>query len=273
MGVLQLLEGDALSVDVDDEEYLSNLSRHRLQIDDDGLVITIALAGLVVAGVRQAIGTGVVVVHRPNLLADLAEQHRGDVQVDAHAAHVPAHAHHDPLLLRGLGQIRGAALAHREGDALPWRRAPDLLPDVVAEGGLQDVHEVVALLSSLVEPRHGPLAVGPPQQRRDRHDATHTTLEVDRLQGVAMPLLYDVQRDIASLREATTRVRGNDEDDELDLVLDLLKVHPNRLIETLSCTGLVIAGVREAFVHDLESVEVHSIGYCTRIVHHQGLEV
>lgn len=29
-------------------------------------------------------------------------------------------------------------------------------------------------------------------------------LEVDRLQGVAMPLLYDVQRDIASLREATT---------------------------------------------------------------------
>lgn len=54
-----------------------------------------------------------------------------------------------PAVAARLGQIRGAALAHREGDALPWRRAPDLLPDVVAEGGLQDVHEVVALLSSL----------------------------------------------------------------------------------------------------------------------------
>mmetsp|Transcript_118292 Transcript_118292/g.339443 ORF Transcript_118292/g.339443 Transcript_118292/m.339443 type:complete len:235 (-) Transcript_118292:111-815(-) len=222
---------------------------------------------------NQAISLGVVVVNSADLLAYISEEHSGHIKIDAQLAHVPTDADCDSVQFRRLRKIDHATLAHGERRSLSCRRTFDAFANDVAERGLQNIHEMVALFGLLDDPNKHPLSIWAAKHRCNRHDTTDTTLQPARFQSVPMPLFYHVQVCIADIEETPARVCSHDENDQPNIFLDLLEIHPNRFVESLAGACLVIPRVEERFVHNFQSIVVHRVTYGAGVVHDDGLEI
>mmetsp|Transcript_117735 Transcript_117735/g.379937 ORF Transcript_117735/g.379937 Transcript_117735/m.379937 type:complete len:268 (+) Transcript_117735:633-1436(+) len=202
----------------------------------------------------------------------LVHEHRGDVQVHAPPQDVPAQAGRDAAQRRGLGQVHHGALLHGEGDLHPPRRPGDGPADDVADGGLQDVHEVLPVLRRLV---HHAQAPGPVVGAN--HGRHHVHLLLAALHGeashlVVLPLLQHVDEPVPHVAQVPAAVGGDDEDQHLHVLGHLGQAHPDDLVKTSPLASPLIAGMRDALL-SLHVVVVHSVNDGTLPVHHNGLEV
>merc|ERR1712008_485419 len=91
------------------------------------------------------------------MVAILAQEHHRDVQVDVTVISVPTEACNDLFHVGGLWQVHDRALLHGKGSLDASRRVWNHLPHKIADGGLKDVDEMLAVLRRHVDDAEEPL--------------------------------------------------------------------------------------------------------------------
>mmetsp|Transcript_34638 Transcript_34638/g.99537 ORF Transcript_34638/g.99537 Transcript_34638/m.99537 type:complete len:270 (-) Transcript_34638:503-1312(-) len=160
VGVRDLREAPPPRVDVDDEEDLRNFGLHAVKAHGNDLVVATALPRQVVARVLHALTREVTEEDGVHNSASVVQHDGGHIQIDLTLSCVPTETCGDRLDLRSLWQIDHGALLHRKGPFdSPWR-ARDHTPYKVPDSGLQDVNEVLAILSRYIHHSEHPAALG-----------------------------------------------------------------------------------------------------------------
>mmetsp|Transcript_42916 Transcript_42916/g.127213 ORF Transcript_42916/g.127213 Transcript_42916/m.127213 type:complete len:202 (+) Transcript_42916:1008-1613(+) len=179
-------------------------------------------------------------VHGAHGLPLRGPEDRRDLHVDllrAQGLHASADADGEPLQLGRRRQAHAGTLVHQERDLLDLRRMRDLVPDDVADGGLQDVHEVAPALRGHLHLEERPGAVQLELHQGD--DVRASVVAPLELELLHWPALLQ-QDDLAVVDVVQTPplvVHRDDEDHELYLRLELLQGQVDLLVVAVPFSG------------------------------------
>mmetsp|Transcript_55849 Transcript_55849/g.169989 ORF Transcript_55849/g.169989 Transcript_55849/m.169989 type:complete len:363 (+) Transcript_55849:101-1189(+) len=224
-----LLEAPVRRVDVDAEGHLLHLGADAVQVDDDLLVVALALAREIVPGVLDAVRRGLQSAeeHRLEVLAVPVQQHRRDVQVDLAVVHVPTQADGD--LPHVDGQVQHTAFLHRESDLLPRGGLRDERPDDLGERR-QNVHEVPPALGGHVDFAQPPAGGSADHGRHDVYRAG-APLHGEACHLLVLPLLEEDQLPVGHILQGAARVRSDDEHQEVHVLRQSPQICPHDFLD------------------------------------------